>query len=146
MPLQKTGFKDLEMRELATVCFIRNRKKPDDYYLRIDNEVENIINRLNDQFEYDVELGTEFPIDESLARTAGFRIAKDAAEWFIIYLKESIATSETPEPFLKDWYEFKNIETSDIEAMYDNFRNERMLGIEEARVKELIGKQSDLFA
>lgn len=133
------------MKELATVCFIRNRKQPDDYYLRVDNSPEAIIHRLNEQFEYDVELALTFPVYGDDVNSIGFWSMRDAAEWFIIYLKESVATGRKDEPFLHDWYEFHNLNEALIKSAFNTFLSEKREYREKSRLEAMPGKQENLF-
>ncbi len=100
-----------KLKELAVVSLIRNCKSKNDYYIRVDNstdKINSVIVRLRDQFDYDIELGTQIVIEKE-TDNGFYNSAKQEAEMFINYLKNVVSTNYKEDNFLGGWFELKDI-------------------------------------
>lgn len=129
----------------AVVTLVRNRKSPDDYHIRFDfNEEKALkwIQRYNDQFDYDVELGTHIIFEIERETTFDYP-AQAEAKKFVDYLKHVVATNYKENYFLNGWYEFKDITC--INLWREGFKAYQIKLHEDFLKTYYAGKQTSLF-
>lgn len=106
---------DIKHIDTAVVSLIRNRQSKNDYYIRLDNTADKAlyhIERLRNQFDYDVELGPQIIITKE-SDSEFYHPAKHEAEKFMDYLKNVVATNYKEQNFLGGWFEFNDINNKD---------------------------------